>query len=188
MLADWLRAKGHEVVSTFEPGGTPVGQRLRTELLGVRTDGAGLSPRAEALLFAADRAEHVATVIRPALERGAVVVSDRYVDSSIAYQGAGRELEPGDVARISRWATDGLRPDLTVLLDLPPEVALQRVDIPDRLESESIDFHERVRAHFLSLAAVSPGELRRHRRDAGAGADGGPAAGAAGPDAAAEPP
>jgi dTMP kinase len=124
MLADWLRAKGHEVVSTFEPGGTPVGQRLRTELLGVRGDGAALSPRAEALLFAADRAEHVATVIRPALARGAVVVSDRFVDSSIAYQGAGRELEPGDVARISRWATDGLRPDLTVLLDLPPEVGL----------------------------------------------------------------
>ena len=156
MLADWLRAKGHEVVSTFEPGGTPVGQRLRTELLGVRTDGVNLSPRAEALLFAADRAEHVATVIRPALARGAVVVSDRYVDSSIAYQGAGRELEPGDVARISRWATDGLRPDLTVLLDLSPEVALQRVDIPDRLESESLDFHDRVRSHFLSLAAVSP--------------------------------
>jgi dTMP kinase len=155
MLADWLRAKGHEVVSTFEPGGTPVGQRLRTELLGVRGDGAALSPRAEALLFAADRAEHVATVIRPALARGAVVVSDRFVDSSIAYQGAGRELEPGDVARISRWATDGLRPDLTVLLDLPPEVALQRLDIPDRLESESIDFHHRVRSHFLSLAAAS---------------------------------
>lgn len=156
MLADWLRAKGHEVVSTFEPGGTPVGQRLRTELLGVRSDGVHLSPRAEALLFAADRAEHVATVIRPALARGAVVVSDRYVDSSIAYQGAGRELEPGEVARVSRWATDGLRPDLTVLLDLSPQVALQRVDTPDRLESESIDFHDRVRAHFLSLAAVSP--------------------------------
>jgi dTMP kinase len=157
MLADWLRAKGHDVVTTFEPGGTPVGQRLRTELLGVRAEGAQLSARAEALLFAADRAEHVATVIRPALARGAVVVSDRYVDSSIAYQGAGRDLEPAEVARISRWATDGLRPDLTVLLDLSPEVALQRVDSPDRLESEPIDFHDRVRAHFLSLAAVSPG-------------------------------
>jgi dTMP kinase len=157
MLADWLRAKGHEVVTTFEPGGTPVGQRLRTELLGVRAEGGSLSARAEALLFAADRAEHVATVIRPALARGAIVVSDRYVDSSIAYQGAGRELEPSDVARVSRWATDGLRPDLTVLLDVSPEVALQRVDSPDRLESEPIEFHDRVRAHFLTLAAVSPG-------------------------------
>ncbi|MEP6761541.1 MAG: dTMP kinase [Sporichthyaceae bacterium] len=155
MLSDWLRAKGHEVVVTFEPGGTPVGQRLRTELLGVRSEGAALSARTEALLFAADRAEHVATVIRPALARGAVVVSDRYVDSSIAYQGAGRELEPSDVARISRWATDGLRPDLTVLLDLSPQVALQRVDSPDRLESEPIDFHDRVRAYFLRLAALS---------------------------------
>ena len=141
---------------TFEPGATPVGQRLRTELLGCRTDGASLSPRAEALLFAADRAQHVATVIRPALERGAVVVTDRYVDSSVAYQGAGRELEPGEVARLSRWATDGLLPDLTVLLDLSPEVALQRVDTPTGSRVEPIDFHDRVRAHFLGLAAVAP--------------------------------
>ena len=156
MLADWLRAKGHDVVVTFEPGGTAVGQRLRRELLEIQSERGGLSPRAEALLFAADRAEHVATVIRPALERGAVVVSDRFADSSIAYQGAGRDLETGDVARISRWATDGLRPDLTVLLDLPPEVALQRVDVPDRLESEPLEFHERVRQHFLTLAKVDP--------------------------------
>ena len=156
MLADWLRAKGHDVVVTFEPGGTAVGQRLRRELLEIQSERGGLSARAEALLFAADRAEHVATVIRPALARGAVVVSDRYTDSSIAYQGAGRDLETGDIARISRWATDGLRPDLTVLLDLPPEVALQRVDVPDRLEREPLDFHERVRQHFLTLAKVDP--------------------------------
>jgi len=156
MLADWLRAKGHDVVVTFEPGGTAVGQRLRAELLDISADGVGLSARAEALLFAADRAEHVATVIRPALDRGAVVITDRFMDSSIAYQGAGRDLEVADVARISRWATDGQRPDLTVLLDLAPELALPRVETPDRLESEPLEFHERVRHHFLTLARSDP--------------------------------
>ncbi|MGW6687466.1 dTMP kinase [Streptomyces sp. NPDC054961] len=156
VLADWIRGKGHEVVVTREPGATPVGKRLRSILLDVSS--AGLSNRAEALLYAADRAEHVDTVVRPALERGAVVITDRYVDSSVAYQGAGRDLSPTEIARISRWATDGLVPNLTVLLDVSPEAARERfTEAPDRLESEPAEFHQRVRAGFLTLAAADPG-------------------------------
>ncbi|WP_415948283.1 dTMP kinase [Streptomyces sp. KLOTTS4A1] len=155
-LAEWIRAKGHEVVLTREPGATPVGKRLRSILLDVSS--AGLSHRAEALLYAADRAEHVDTVVRPALERGAVVISDRYIDSSVAYQGAGRDLSPTEIARISRWATDGLVPQLTVLLDVSPEAARERfTEAPDRLESEPAEFHARVRAGFLTLASADPG-------------------------------
>lgn len=155
-LAEWIRAKGHEVVLTREPGATPVGKRLRSILLDVSE--AGLSHRAEALLYAADRAEHVDTVVRPALERGAVVISDRYIDSSVAYQGAGRDLSPTEIARINRWATGGLVPHLTVLLDVPPEVARERfTEAPDRLESEPAEFHARVRSGFLTLAAADPG-------------------------------
>ncbi|MFJ2606873.1 dTMP kinase [Streptomyces sp. NPDC087425] len=155
-LAEWIRAKGHEVVVTREPGATPVGKRLRSILLDVSS--AGLSHRAEALLYAADRAEHVDTVVRPALERGAVVISDRYVDSSVAYQGAGRDLSPTEIARINRWATDGLVPHLTVLLDVSPEIARERfTEAPDRLESEPAEFHARVRSGFLTLAAAAPG-------------------------------
>ncbi|WP_435836788.1 dTMP kinase [Streptomyces albus] len=154
-LADWIRAKGHEVVVTKEPGSTPVGKRLRSILLDVSSS--GLSHRAEALLYAADRAEHVDTVVRPALERGAIVISDRYVDSSVAYQGAGRDLSPTEIARISRWATDGLVPHLTVLLDVAPETARERfTEAPDRLESEPLEFHQRVRSGFLTLAAADP--------------------------------
>ncbi|MGW5734850.1 MULTISPECIES: dTMP kinase [Streptomyces] len=155
-LAEWIRAKGHEVVVTREPGATPVGKRLRSILLDVSS--AGLSHRAEALLYAADRAEHVDTVVRPALERGAVVISDRYIDSSVAYQGAGRDLSPTEIARISRWATAGLVPNLTVLLDVSPEAARERfTEAPDRLESEPAEFHARVRSGFLTLAAADPG-------------------------------
>ncbi|GAB2862861.1 hypothetical protein GCM10027074_32570 [Streptomyces deserti] len=155
-LAEWIRSKGHEVVLTREPGATPVGKRLRSILLDVSS--AGLSHRAEALLYAADRAEHVDTVVRPALERGAVVISDRYIDSSVAYQGAGRDLSPVEIARISRWATNGLVPHLTVLLDVAPETARERfTEAPDRLESEPAEFHARVRAGFLTLAAADPG-------------------------------
>ncbi|WP_031164977.1 dTMP kinase [Streptomyces durhamensis] len=155
-LAEWIRAKGHEVVLTREPGATPVGKRLRSILLDVSS--AGLSHRAEALLYAADRAEHVDTVVRPALERGAVVISDRYIDSSVAYQGAGRDLSPTEIARINRWATNGLVPHLTVLLDVSPEAARERfTEAPDRLESEPAEFHARVRAGFLTLAASDPG-------------------------------
>ncbi|MGZ4610071.1 MAG: dTMP kinase [Actinomycetes bacterium] len=157
LLAEWLRGKGHDVVVTFEPGATEVGRRLRGVLLDHTDDLTGeahpaLSPRAEALLFAADRAEHVSSVILPALERGAVVITDRYVDSSVAYQGAGRDLEPPDVARLSRWATDGLMPDLTIVLDLSATEGLARVLEPDRLESEPQDFHDRVRDRFLEQA------------------------------------
>ncbi|WP_413757774.1 dTMP kinase [Streptomyces sp. MMBL 11-3] len=155
-LAEWIRAKGHEVVVTREPGATPVGKRLRSILLDVSS--AGLSHRAEALLYAADRAEHVDTVVRPALERGAVVISDRYIDSSVAYQGAGRDLSPTEVSRINRWATHGLVPHLTVLLDVAPETARERfTEAPDRLESEPAEFHARVRSGFLTLAAADPG-------------------------------
>ncbi|MEU9056606.1 dTMP kinase [Streptomyces sp. NPDC048384] len=155
-LAEWIRGKGHEVVVTREPGATAVGKRLRSILLDVSS--AGLSHRAEALLYAADRAEHVDTVVRPALERGAIVISDRYVDSSVAYQGAGRDLSPTEIARINRWATNGLAPHLTVLLDVSPEIARERfTEAPDRLESEPAEFHARVRSGFLTLAASDPG-------------------------------
>jgi dTMP kinase len=155
VLAEWIRAKGHEVVVTKEPGSTPVGKRLRSILLDVSA--AGLSHRAEALLYAADRAEHVDTVVRPALERGAIVISDRYIDSSVAYQGAGRDLSPTEVARISRWAADGLVPHLTVLLDVAPDTARERfTEAPDRLESEPVEFHDKVRGGFLTLAAADP--------------------------------
>jgi dTMP kinase len=145
------------VVSTHEPGATDTGGKVRQILLN-RGD-AALSPRAEALLFAADRADHVDTVIRPALESGAVVLTDRYVDSSLAYQGAGRALALDEIRQLSKWATDGLRPDLTVLLDLDPEIGLARVDkrgVADRLEQESLDFHRRVREAFGSLAESNP--------------------------------
>ncbi|MEV4558366.1 dTMP kinase [Kitasatospora sp. NPDC049285] len=154
-LAEWIRAKGHEVVLTREPGGSPIGQRLRALVLDVGNT--GLSHRAEALIYAADRAEHVENVIRPALERGAVVITDRYMDSSIAYQGAGRDLAATEVARISRWATGGLVPDLTVVLDVDPDAARDRfTEALDRLESEPTEFHQRVRSGFLALAAADP--------------------------------
>jgi len=157
LLAGWLEQLGHEVVVTREPGATPAGARIRELLLDPATG--VLAPRAEAMLYAADRAQHVATVVLPALQRGAVVVTDRYVDSSLAYQGAGRELERDDVARLSRWATQGLRPDLTLLLDVEPAVGLARArgeGAPDRIEQESLAFHERVRQGFLDLAAADP--------------------------------
>ncbi|MEY9848272.1 dTMP kinase [Streptacidiphilus sp. BW17] len=154
-LAEWIRSKGHEVVLTREPGGSAVGQRLRAMLLDVANT--GISHRAEALIFAADRAEHVDSVILPALERGAVVITDRYADSSVAYQGAGRDLDGADVARLNRWATGGLVPDLTVLLDVAPSAARERfTEAPDRMESEPEVFHQRVRSAFLELAAADP--------------------------------
>lgn len=154
-LQTWLGESGRDVVLTHEPGGTEVGGRIRHVLLDIAT--VGLSPRAETLLYAADRAQHVDTVVRPALKRGAVVISDRFVDSSVAYQAAGRRLRSEEIVRISRWATTGLEPELTVLLDLPPEAGRARnVQPPDRLESEPIDFHERVRAAFLAQARRAP--------------------------------
>jgi len=156
LLAIWLREQGYDVVTTHEPGATKIGLRLRALLLD--TAHVGLAPRAEALMYAADRAEHVQDVILPALERGAVVVTDRYVDSSLAYQGAGRQLPVSEIAGLNRWATGGLTPDLTILLDLPTVTGLsRRLSSADRLESEPVEFHERVRSGFLSLAATEPG-------------------------------
>jgi dTMP kinase len=158
LLATWLNERGYEVVTTREPGATPIGRQLRQLLLD--PDSGEIAPRAEALLYAADRAQHVAMVIRPALARGAVVVSDRYVDSSLAYQGVGRSLSTGEVERLSQFATSGLRPDVTVLLDVPVTDGLGRTsvrdEVPDRLEAESTEFHERVRAAFRELAEASP--------------------------------
>ncbi|HUK68941.1 MAG TPA: dTMP kinase [Streptosporangiaceae bacterium] len=155
LLGIWLRDQGYEVVATQEPGATKVGMRLRALLLD--KSHTGLSARAETLMYAADRAEHVASVIQPALDRGAIVITDRYVDSSLAYQGAGRQLPVEDVARLNRWATGGMMPDLTILLDLPPSAGLsRRAPSADRLESEPIAFHERVRRGFRALAAAQP--------------------------------
>lgn len=155
LAAIWLRDHGYDVVTTHEPGATKIGMRLRAMLLD--RDTTGLSDRAETLLYAADRADHVANVIKPAMERGAIVVSDRYVDSSLAYQGFGRQQAVEDIVRVNAWATGGLVPDLTVLLEIPPEAGLRRLPAPaDRIESEPQDFHERVRAGFRALAEADP--------------------------------
>jgi dTMP kinase len=155
--ADWLRARGHQVVQTREPGGTPLGREVRRLVLDPAGD---MVPRAEALLYAADRAQHVESVIRPALAAGQIVLSDRYVDSTLAYQGAGRGLAVADARIVTDWATSGLRPDRTVLLDLDPRVGLARAgsrSTPDRLEAAAVSFHDDVRAGFLALAAAEPG-------------------------------
>lgn len=157
LLETWLQGKGKTVVRTLEPGGTEVGVEIRKILLHHRGD---LAPRAEAALFAADRAHHVASKIRPALSRGDIVITDRYFDSSVAYQGAGRELSQTEVRDLSLWAVGGLLPDLTVLLDLPADVARNRRNgsgtEPDRLESEKIEFFERARQAYLDLAKAEP--------------------------------
>jgi dTMP kinase len=154
LLKEWLEQEGETVVLSREPGGTDLGKGLRKILLGHETG--DISPRAEALLYAADRAHHVYSVITPALDRGDVVITDRYFDSSIAYQGAGRVLSPSEVARISRWATESLFPTLTIVIDQPAEVGLARLQSRDRLEVEPLDFHERVRQEFLQIASEDP--------------------------------
>jgi dTMP kinase len=158
LLQAWLEREGRTVVRTREPGGTPLGVEIRR--LVQHTEG-HVAPRAEALLYAADRAHHVATLVRPALERGEVVLQDRYLDSSVAYQGAGRELDPQQVRDLSLWAVDGLLPHLTILLDIDPAAGrarmAERADAPyDRLEETGLDFAERVRAAYLALAAAEP--------------------------------
>jgi dTMP kinase len=153
-LKSWLEAQGRTVVLSREPGGTEIGQKIRKLLLDPATG--EVSPRAEALLYAADRAEHVDTVIRPAIDRGAVVITDRYIDSSIAYQGGGRVLPSEDVMRLSRWATSGLLPDMTVVLDIDPRLGLARCKDHDRLEQEPMEFHDRVRRTFVQLARSEP--------------------------------
>jgi dTMP kinase len=154
LLKKWLEEEGEEVVLSREPGGTEMGKDLRRILLDHSTG--EISPRAEALLYAADRAHHVYSKIRPALDRGEVVITDRYFDSSIAYQGAGRVLVSGEVARISRWATESLFPTLTILIDLPAETGLGRLKSKDRLEVEPLDFHERIRQEYLQLSLLDP--------------------------------
>ena len=157
LLRAWLATEGRVVVRTREPGGTEVGVEVREIVLHHRGD---ITPRAEALLYAADRAHHVATVVRPALERGEVVIQDRYIDSSVAYQGAGRVLDPDAVRSLSEWATEGLAPDLTILLDLDADAARGRLDGArtryDRLEAEASEFHDRVRDAYLAIADREP--------------------------------
>jgi dTMP kinase len=156
LVAIWLRGLGYDVVTTHEPGATKIGMRLRALLLD--TAHTGMSAHAEALMYAADRAEHVSSVIVPALARGAIVITDRYVDSSLAYQGAGRSLPVEDIERLNNWATGGRKPDLTVLLDMDPLAGLsRRTRSADRLEAEPADFHDRVRSGFLALAKAEPG-------------------------------
>ncbi|MBN9612737.1 MAG: dTMP kinase [Actinobacteria bacterium] len=156
LLGGWLESRGREVVRTREPGGTSLGVALRQLLL----HGTDVSPRAEALLYAADRAQHVAEIVRPALDRGAVVVQDRYIDSSLAYQGAARSLDPSEIRGLSEWASQDLWPHLTVLLDVSPELAVERRaaagGTADRLEREAADFHRAVREGFLGLAEADP--------------------------------
>jgi dTMP kinase len=157
LLEGWLREQGRTVIRTREPGGTDVGNLVRDIVLHHRGD---IAPRAEALLYAADRAHHVATLVQPALERGDVVIQDRYLDSSVAYQGAGRVLDADEVRALSMWATNGALPDVTVLLDIDPAAARTRLDADDkpfdRLEAEKAEFHGRVRSAYLDLAAAEP--------------------------------
>ncbi|MHB1234204.1 MAG: dTMP kinase [Microbacteriaceae bacterium] len=161
LLAVWLRQSGHTVVCTREPGGTDLGVEIRELVLHRRGQ---VTPRAEALLYAADRAHHIATVVRPALERGAIVVQDRYFDSSVAYQGAARGLDAGQIRDLSLWASDGLVPDLTILLDLDETIGRNRLTQVrtkyDRLEAEQTQFHARVRAAYRELADAEPARFR----------------------------
>jgi dTMP kinase len=154
LLCAWLADAGHEIVRTFEPGDSAVGARIRQIVLDPAMG--EMAPRAEALLYAADKAQHIFSVVRPALQRGAVVVSDRYVDSMLAYQGAGRVLQLTDVERIARWATEDLRPDLTVVLDAELSDGVHAKSNKDRLESAGDVFHERTRLFFLELARRDP--------------------------------
>lgn len=160
LLSKWLEAQGKTILVTREPGGTDVGVELRNIVLHRKGD---LAPRAEALLYAADRAHHIYSVVRPALEAGTVVVQDRYLDSSVAYQGAGRVLKEEEVRDLSLWATENLLPDLTIVLDAPAAVLRGRIDndnrVFDRLEAEGDQFHERVRDAYRRLAESEPGRL-----------------------------
>lgn len=153
-LVEHLRRAGHEVVATRQPGGTPAGARIREILLDPATG--DLAPRAESLLYAADKADHVAAVIEPALARGAIVVTDRYVDSMLAYQGAGRALDWDELVGLADWAVAGRYPDLTVLLDMDPDQAVGVKADRDRLEQAGDEFHRRVRESFLQMAAAAP--------------------------------
>lgn len=154
LLVEWLEGRGHDVLLTREPGGTEVGKILRHIVLD--NDTGELSPRTEVLLYAADKAEHVDQVVLPALAEGAIVLTDRYVDSTLAYQGAGRHLDSSEVEHIARWATASLRPHLTIVLDIDPAIGHTRFEGADRIEAEPLEFHQRVRQHFLDLADADP--------------------------------
>ena len=186
-VRDHLANRGRTVVLTREPGGTPLGEAIRDVLLATAPERHPAGPRVDALLFSAARAQLVATVIEPALERGEVVVCDRYADSTLAYQGYAAGLPLGELRELATFATGGLRPDLTILLDLPVEAGLARkAGQETRFEQAfDVDYHRRVRAGFLALAAAEPGRFavvdaaqeprRRHARCPGRGR---PAAGA----------
>ena len=154
LLSQRLQAEGYAVRLTHEPGDTPVGKEMRRIVLSPETG--ALSPRTEALLYIADKAEHVDTVVQPALDRGEVVITDRYVDSTLAYQGGGRDLAVDDLEQVARWATHGLRPHLTIVLDLEQQHGLSRFEGRDRIEMEPLEFLERAREAFLGLAAADP--------------------------------
>ena len=154
LLAERLTAAGREVLLTFEPGDTPVGKEIRRIVLDPATG--HLTDRTEALLYAADKAEHVEKVVVPALARGAVVITDRYVDTALAYQGVGRGLDTAELEHVLRWATGDLRPHLTVVLDVDPVAGLGRFEGRDRIEAESVEFHQRARDAFLAIAAADP--------------------------------
>ncbi len=161
-LAEFFRARGRSVLTVREPGGTELGESLRTILLAV--GGEGIDPRAELFLYLASRAQLVERVVRPALEAGTVVLADRYGDASVAYQGGGRRLGPAEVGKLVTFATRGLVPSRTYLIDLAPEVSLARVrsrGVPDRLEAEELPFHRRVRAAYRAIARAEPGRVRR---------------------------
>jgi dTMP kinase len=156
LLAEWLQSQGRTVLLTREPGGTDLGNEIRDIVLHRRGH---IAPRAEALLYAADRAHHIVTKVRPALERDEIVLQDRYLDSSVAYQGAGRVLEANEIRNLSLWAAEDLLPDLTILLDLDETLGRDRLRARtqyDRLEDEKQDFHARVREGYLALAKAEP--------------------------------
>lgn len=155
LLRDWLTVAGHDVVLTFEPGDTAVGQKIRGIVLDPETG--HLAPETEALLYAADKSEHLDKVVCPALAEGKVVITDRYVDSTLAYQGAGRAVDRTALEQVARWATGDLRPHLTVLLDMDPALGMARFEGRDRIEEEPLEFHQRVREEFLGLAEADPG-------------------------------
>lgn len=161
-LAQYWREAGYEVIVTREPGGTALGKHIRSLLLyGVDDDNSAINARTEALLFAADRAQHVAQVIKPALQRGAIVISDRYIDSSVAYQAGGRELTSQEIRNLSMWATGNLMPKRTYVLDIDPQISHHRLThTPDRMESASSEFQQRTRAAFLHIARQEPERVK----------------------------
>jgi dTMP kinase len=169
LLVDYLRGMDTPVTETREPGGTPIGEMIRRILLSPSNK--GISAETELLLYLACRADHVERLIRPALERGEVVMSDRYTDATVAYQGFGRGLDIDRIRRLNEVATDGVFPELTVLLDLDAETGLARVagrseeGATDRLESEELEFHKRVRAGYLHVASSEPDRVKTVRAD-----------------------